>query len=240
MVCTHMHVAPGFVVRAFFDHRREGDPKRNMIVRVTDVQKRYGNPREPLVVGRDVETGEEEFFSVHFVTQILEIPRRSVCRPPRNIFREQPLGFMVVTDQRGVTSGSLGVLAGAFLAESPLELDRPIDNSRLRTLYRKDGSPGFLGLEPWGGSEHIRVHKRAFRKWVLRNATAVLMTARAYDAEIDARNAEWEKQYWADVDAELDRDLDLDLDLDWGWREERDFEVSQGGAANDPASEPWE
>jgi hypothetical protein len=78
-----------------------------------------------------------------------------------------------VTICKGVLCGPLTELATLVLARMNTSLERYIDREKLYSLYKKQGMPGMVEEIHRG---IYTVNKKAFKKWIKRNALAICYT----------------------------------------------------------------
>ena len=181
-------------------------------------------------------SGKEEFFCNSLVTEVFE-RGRGIYRP-RNVFRQgieinPRLITCLNTNEKGILCGPLCELAARFLAQISIPLERPIDEKKLRKLFLKHKRPGCVKI----CHGHIYyVKKKAFGKWVKRNALSILMTVsqlRAAETRIDQamRHYELELQEQVDDDELMDNEpVDVSLhEEEDQWEDEEMHMFAQEG-----------
>jgi len=192
---AHLHVRFGDVVRAYFND--SSIRPQQIFVRVDEVRERfdeyYGERSAPLIIGRNVATGEWEHFDQYYVVEIVSrIPASMV--PKINVFRG--VKTLVHHPKKGVAVGSLLMLAVEVLGRLDMKFTRPIDEVRLRKLFAKSGTGV---IENWHGAYTVRT--KQFSRWARQNAYRILTPTAVLVKEATTKKARDYQMIGDDMDA---------------------------------------
>lgn len=178
--------------------------------KVVWVEKRYGLINDGTLQPAPLLTivtkeGEEKVFDNSFVTAVIE---KAKGFRHTNIFQEflkEDPGLskrLSVASQKGVLCGTLQSLTIPFLAQMYISLERPIDDKKLAELFGKQ-KPGLVKYDfgiYW-------VNKKAFGKWVRRNALRICATVVQLRTEETRSNKAFEDDYYDSLYTELEESL---------------------------------
>jgi len=205
---------PGDTVVVHFDHRTEGPREAEIL----ETRRRYGcvnnghTKQKPLLKGRFLDTGEEQYFDNGYVQAVVK--RSGKPRPRINIYQNDPDVQFCVSVHRSFWRGTLMHLAKLAMSKLPFDIERPIDFDRLNELYDRDRA-GLISESRMHGLRIYKVKHDLFQRWVRKNYTQICLTVKELDVRETASITEMEAHYWRSVEAEWDEDEKRREDEDW-------------------------
>jgi hypothetical protein len=208
----------GDTVEIYLPHHFKPEDKGPHKVQILEIKKRFGGS-SPLLKIVYLETNKETYLDQSFVTNVVQ--RGNLPYRPKNVFRDEFTDRMVNHPAKGQLQGSLTDLVIYFLARLPYNLDRPIDDRKVRALWLKQ-QPGLIQdllADRWLPGLHkgalrgleIRVHAKPLQKWVNRNWHRFLATRQELDRQQREIDEEYSRQYWEDVEADMNREFNCEL-----------------------------
>ena len=198
----HIRVGVGDLIEAEILTRSSEASK--IVGKVVGVEKRYGLRNDGTIQPAPLlkvitEAGKEEQFDNGYVIAVLE--RNNRTPKPKNIFRETLERDPWLREslrvkendvvKKGVLCGTLHYLVVPFLAKMNIPLERPLDEVKLRLLFLKQ-KPGLVS-EIYHGICYV--NKKAFGKWVQKNALQICMTVSEMRIRETAENQDWEREW---------------------------------------------
>lgn len=164
--------------------------------------------KQPPLITILLADGTEKTFCAGWITEVEKAKVEIGIQKPKNIFAEGlerdpqlQRRCSVHGEQsqlkKGVLCGPLTELATLVLARMNTSLERYIDREKLYALYKKHGRPGMIGEIHRG---ILRVNKKAFSKWIKRNALAICYTVAQLRAMQTLITIESEESAMRDLD----------------------------------------